>query len=289
MDLNDWLWFGFFGMVIGAVVIFAMGYKRRTKEEENHFFIHLFVVLLATASYFAMATGDGRFVLNDGRDVFYARYLDWTFTTPLLLTGLVLTALHSPFKRWALLLGLLFTDMYMILTGLFADLSPTGTSQKWVWYLISSGAFLFIYIALWGPVRAEAKKTGERAYRTYMSNLPVLSVLWAIYPINFLLGSEGLKTYGAETSAAIYAILDVCAKVGYGIWSMRNTKAKTTEDLREGEVPAHEMRPTEHAHHEVWALGRNGHDPRYPGGEGVNIRRAEHEGQVREGRGRANR
>ena len=285
MDLNDWLWFGFFAMAAGAVVIFAMGIGRRTKEEENHFFLHFFVVLMATASYFAMATGDGRFVLDDGRDVFYARYLDWMVTTPMLLTGLVLTALHLPFRRWAILLGLVFTDMYMIATGLFADLSPTGSGQKWVWYLLSSGAFVFIYIALWGPVRQEAMKTGERAYGVYMRNLPVLTVLWAIYPINFLLGSEGLRVYGVETSVAVYTVLDVSAKVLYGIWSMRNTKGKNTQDLAENEVPAHEVRPSEHAHHEVWALGRSEHDPRFPGREGLNVARTEREGQMQEGRG----
>lgn len=281
MDLNDWLWAGFFGMVAGAVILFAMGFKYRNKEELNHFLLHFFVVLLATASYFAMATGDGRFVLDDGRDVFFARYLDWNFTTPMLLTALTLTALHNPFRNWALLLGLVFTDMYMILTGLFADLSPTGSGQKWVWYLLSSGAFVFIYYTLWGPMRAEAKKTGERAYAVYTRNLPVLSILWLIYPLNFLFGVEGLRTYGAETSVAIYAVLDVCAKVLYGIYSLANTKNKVTEDLKHGEVPAHEVRPTAEPHHEVWALGRNSKDPRFPGSEGVNVDRTEHEGQVR--------
>lgn len=55
--------------------------------------------------------------------------------------------LHSPFRRWTVMLGPLFT-VYMIVTGIFKGLSPTGSATKWTWYLISSGAFLFIYYGL---------------------------------------------------------------------------------------------------------------------------------------------
>ena len=257
MTVNDWLWIGFYGMALGAAALLAYGWSYRTRDEENHAYLHLFVCLAAMASYLAMATGYGSVRLADGRDFYFARYVDWSVTTPLLLLGLSLTALHSPFRRWALLLGLLFTDVYMIVTGLFAGLSPTGSAAKWTWYLISSGAFLFIYYALFGPLRREAGLTGARAAALFKRNATVLAVLWFGYPVIFLLGDEGVRSVGPVGTAAAYTILDLLAKVAFGLFSLSGTKAKTTAELADGEVAEHDKRPAAMAYHEVHAPGRN--------------------------------
>ncbi|MGI3903246.1 MAG: bacteriorhodopsin [Janthinobacterium lividum] len=255
MTIHDWLGLGFAGMAIGAITQLVMGWKRRTRDEENHFLLHFLVTLTATASYLAMWMGQGSILLADGRVFYFARYLDWAITTPLLLSGLCLTALHSPFLRWALMLGLLFTDFFMIVTGLFAGASPTGSAAKWAWYLISSGAFVFIYQCLWGQMRAEAVKSGPRAETLYKTNASILSVLWLGYPIIFLLGSEGINGIDAVTTAALYTVLDVIAKVAYGVFSLAGTRRKTTEELAAGEVPEHDLRPAPVAYHEVQAAG----------------------------------
>ena len=256
MTTSDWLWFGFIAMAVGSAVLLVMGWKRRTRDEENHYLLHLFVTLTASASYLAMALGQGSMILADGREFYVARYADWAFTTPMLLAGLCLTALHSPFRRWALMLGLLFTDFYMIATGTIAGFSPTGSSAKWAWFLISSGAFAFIYVGLWGPLRAEANKSGPRAAKLYKTNASILSVTWLAYPFIFLFGSEGVRSLDPVVTAALYTCVDVFAKVVYGIWSMAGTKAKVTADLQAGEVPEHDLRPAPIAYHEVQAPGR---------------------------------
>ena len=255
MDRTTWLWLGTLTFALGFIGLLAMGWRRRTRDEESHWLIHLFVVLTAFTSYLIMASGGGR-LLTDGREVFFIRYVDWAVTTPLLLLGLSLTALHTPFRRWALVLGLLFTDVYMILTGLLADLSPSGSAIKWTWYLVSSGAFLFLYLCLWGAMQREAGKTGGLADNVYRRNLTFLSIVWAFYPFNFLFGPEGLKLLDPTASIAIYAVLDVAAKVIFGFYSFANTRARTTAELMEGEVPAHDLRPSPEAHHELWAPGR---------------------------------
>lgn len=256
MSTNDWLWFGFIAMAVGSAILLVMGWNRRTRDEENHYLLHMFVPLTATASYLAMALGQGSLLLADGREFYVGRYVDWAITTPMLLAGLCLTALHSPFRRWGLMLGLLFTDFFMIATGVIAGFSPTGSTAKWTWYLISSGAFAFIYFGLWGPLRAEAEKSGPRAAKLYKTNATILSLTWLAYPIIFLLGSEGIKSIDAVTTAALYTCFDVFAKVVYGIWSMAGTKAKVTADLQAGEVPEHDLRPAPIAYHQVEAAGR---------------------------------
>ena len=257
MTINAWLWLGTAAMAFGSVVLLAMGWNSRTRDEENHFLLHVLVCLTAMTSYLVMALGQGSIRLADGRDFYFARYLDWSITTPMLLTGLALTAMHTPFRRWAMLLGLLFTDIYMIVTGIFAGLSPAGSDQKWIWYVVSCGAFLFIYVALWGPIRGESNKTSEEAARLFKTNATILSLVWLCYPIVFLFGSEGTQAIDPVTTAAAYTILDIVAKVIYGIFSMVETKRKVTRELSAGLVPDHDLRPAPAAYHEVHAIGRN--------------------------------
>lgn len=257
MSITDWSWLGFAGMAIGSVLILVLGWSRRTREEENEWLIHLLVCLVAMASYLVMATGHGDVRLADGRDFYFARYVDWTITTPLLLLGLSLAALSVPFRRWAIVLGLLATDVYMIVTGLIGGASPTASSEKWIWYLISSGAFLFIYYGLWVPIRAEARKTSALAAKAYQTKAGALSVLWLLYPVIFLFGDEGLRTWSPVTTAAAYTVMDVLAKVVYGVVSLSITRARAKQELAAGDVPDHDLRPAPKAYHEVHAAGCN--------------------------------
>jgi len=205
--------------------------------------------------YLAMALGQGSLLLADGREFFVARYVDWSITTPMLLAGLCLTALHSPLRRWALMLGILFTDVNMIATGVIAGFSPVGSAAKWTWFLISSGAFAFIYVGLWGPMRGEAVKTGPKTAALYTRNASILSALWLAYPVIFLLGNEGTNAISPVATAALYTSFDVISKVVFGIISLRGTQTKTTEELREGSIPEHDLRPAPRAYHEVHRAG----------------------------------
>ena len=84
MNETNWLWVGAIGMLAGSIVLFAAG-GRRTQDEEGHSLIHGFVPLFAAISYFAMAVGQGGATLSSGRMFLFARYLDWSVTTPALL------------------------------------------------------------------------------------------------------------------------------------------------------------------------------------------------------------
>jgi bacteriorhodopsin len=267
MTRNGWLGFGAAAFALGFVAILAIGNSPRrerkeaeepvprTREEENDTLIHSLVVLTAGTAYLAMASGRGRIQKEDGHELFVARYIDWAITTPMLLTGLALTALGSPFRRWGLLNGLLFTDVYMIATGFLADREPRGSVMKWTWYGISSAAMVVIYAVLWGPLRAEAEKTSPENADLYRRNLIFLSTVWAGYPVNWLLGPEGLEVLDEDSSTAVYTGLDITSKILFGLYSLTNTEEVASGKLDRGEVPEHELRPAREVHHEVWAPG----------------------------------
>ncbi len=273
MTRNQWLGFGAAAFAVGFVALLAMGRGAdveggeatgrgdrrpapvKTREEENDKLIHSLVVLTAGTAYLLMASGGGRKPKEEGRELFWMRYVDWSITTPMLLTSLGLTALGSPFRRWGLLLGTLFTDLYMIATGYLADEAPKDSPMKWTWYGVSSGAFLGLYYLLWGPLREESEKTGEESADVYRRNLTFLSIVWAGYPINFLVGPEGLELIDDDTSTGIYTGLDITAKIMFGLYSLSNTQEKARAELASGGVPEHELRPSPRVHHEVWEPG----------------------------------
>ncbi|GAA1430593.1 hypothetical protein GCM10009616_15570 [Microlunatus lacustris] len=149
------MWTGAVGMALGAVTLAIWG-GRRTQDEEGHTQLHVVVLVLAALSYFSLATGQGVLTLPDGREFPFARYLDWSVTTPLLLLGLAMTALHGAHRRPGLVAALLGADVLMIATGTFFALSQVS-STKWTWYLVSCGAFLAVYATLFGPLRREAR------------------------------------------------------------------------------------------------------------------------------------
>jgi len=239
MTETNWLWIGALGMLAGSVLLFAAG-GRRTQDEEGHTLIHGFVPMFAAISYFAMAVHQGEATTSTGRVFLYARYLDWSVTTPALLLGLTMTALHGARRRVGLVAGLLVSDLVMIVTGLFF-----GASQdpfiKWVWYIASCIAFLAVLWVLFGPLMQEARGRDQVRRDAYVRNTIVLTVLWLIYPVLVLTGPDGLGILGSTPATAGLTVLDLTAKVAYGIMAMVGSRAVTTADLVRGEVSAAEI------------------------------------------------
>ncbi len=217
---ETWLWIGFAGMVLGAIAIGTIGRGARG-EDKHHPVASLFVCLIAATSYFAMANGQG-IVDVDGRSVYVARYVDWLFTTPLLLLGLMMIGLPALSRgddsrsRTSLLAGVIGADVLMIATGLFAALSADDV-VRYTWYAISCGAFLAVIGLLYGPVRDIARSQAGSTPGLFGTLLSVLTVLWFIYPVLWLLGTEGTGTIGLTAEIAVFAVIDLSAKVGFGL------------------------------------------------------------------------
>jgi bacteriorhodopsin len=112
-----------------------------------------------------------------------------------------------------------------------------------------------VYYMLWGPLMEEARKTGPEAEALYRRNLTFLSAVWAGYPVNWLMGPEGLALFDEDRSTGIYTGLDITAKVLFGLYSLSNTQEKAAREFADGRVPEHEMRPSPASHVESWERG----------------------------------
>ena len=214
-----WLWLGFAGMIAGTLAI--LSFWRRFKEEDRfHVVIGLMVTTIAAAAYYAMASGQAVVTFGE-HTVYFGRYIDWLFTTPLLLLSLLTIALPSisesrqSRQRLGLIGAVLFADIAMIVTGAIANFS-TRTQDIVVWYVASCLWFAIVIWFMYGEVRRYASEHNKKSVAVYSKLLGILTAIWIWYPVVWLLGNSGYAVVSASTEAAIYAVLDVTAKAVFG-------------------------------------------------------------------------
>lgn len=249
---QTWLWIGTAGMALGALGIQIVGHGMK---QSHHRVTSFFVCAVAACLYLLMAQGQGDIIVSKatlaltplgvGADisaklVYFARYIDWIITTPLLLIGLVTVGLRplsgggeQTRERLGLVAGIVGADILMILTGLFGALSLDST-HKYVWFIVSCGFFLAVLALVWGPVRSAAVEQGAQTAALYNKLLGILTVLWFIYPVLWILGTEGTGSISLNTEVAVFTIIDLTAKVGFGLLLVTGIKKMTAS----GEVAA---------------------------------------------------
>ena len=140
------------------------------------------------------------------------RYVDWLFTTPLLLIKFPLL-LRMGDRGSRFFCQLVLLDVAMIVTAFIAETSPVNSEKWWTFFLVSCAFELLIVGVLYaqlGTAIANAPVPLARALETM--RLFVL-VGWAIYPIGFLMARSG---YG-ELREIVYNVADVINKVGFGL------------------------------------------------------------------------
>ena len=245
MDAHTILWLTTLVMTAAGLLILLIG-KRRTPSEELHTVLHGIVPLIAACSYFAMANGQGAVLLGadaasagagTGRIFYFARYIDWTFTTPLLLVTLSMTAMHAGPKRAGAIVGIVLADVMMILTALFFGMSEVAWI-KWTWFIISCAAFLGVFYVIWvSQMQANALER-EDVRADYRRNATMLTVLWLIYPVILAVAPDGLNYIGDTASVLLIAIIDVVSKVVYGLMTIASDAKITERDLAERDRPA---------------------------------------------------
>lgn len=235
------LWAVFVLMLIASAAFTALSWRVPVSKRLYHV-ITTMITIFAALSYFAMATGHGvslnKLTIRHQHDhvpdtyehvyrqVYWARYVDWSLTTPLLLLDLGLLAGMSG----AHIFMAIVADIIMVLTGLFAAFGSEGTPQKWGWYAIACIAYIFVvwHLALNGGANASAKGPKLRSFFVAIGGYTLL--LWTAYPIVWGL-ADGSRKIGVDGEIIAYAILDVLAKGVFGAWLL-----VTHANLRESDV-----------------------------------------------------
>jgi len=189
-----------------------------------------FIATFAFISYFAMASGDGiswsNIVITEKtkpgfpdtvkmtihREIYWARYIDWALTNPLILLDLSFLAGLGG----ANILIAVFADVIMCLTGLMAALS-SDSSNQWGYYTIACIAYLTVVyqLAIHGWAKARTKDNKTATFFCAIAGFTL--VVWTAYPIVWGIAG-GSRTICVDAEIVCYAVLDVLAKLVFGFW-----------------------------------------------------------------------
>ncbi|KAN0062043.1 hypothetical protein ACQY0O_006038 [Thecaphora frezii] len=243
---SSWLWAVFSVMAVTTLAVLAWSMIQARGRRAFHY---LFAAVLATASlsYFSMASDLGAVPITvefrrnsplgagigglPTRQVWYARYIDWTITTPLLLLSLLLM---TPMPLSTIFITLFF-DIFMIICGLIGAL--VRTSYKWGYFTMGCAALGYVLYSLFVPGLRSSGRFGA-GYRTaYLGGVSYLGLLWLLYPVCWGL-SEGGNVIRPSSEMLFYGILDLLTKPVfclYHLFMLRNCEYDAM-DLRSGKA-----------------------------------------------------
>ena len=216
-----WLWIGTLGMLLGMLYFIARGWGETNRRRQEFYIVTIFITAIAFVNYLAMALGFGLTTIELGGEevpIYWARYTDWLFTTPLLLIDLGLLV-GANRNQLASLVGL---DVLMIGTGAIATLSTSAAvlsagGQRLVWWGVSTAFLLVLLYMLYGSLDEKASQLSGQAASTFSTLRTLIVVIWLVYPVWWILGTEGLSIVSLNIETAGFMVLDLVAKVGFGI------------------------------------------------------------------------
>lgn len=203
---KDALWLGFIGMFV-PTIFFAIATMKEPAGKKYFHVVTTMITAIASLAYLTMAAGYGSIIRDDGRQFFYARYIDWVVTTPLLLMDLAgLAGATNDVTLW-----LIGVDVLMIVAGLIGALVDGG--MKWAFW--GFGMFAFAPIVYFLVTDLSGRNTGSEAGAVLRKVATLTAITWTAYPIMWAVG-EGSGMISADAEAIGYVVLDVTAKSGFG-------------------------------------------------------------------------
>jgi len=170
------------------------------------------ICFIASLAYLTMALGYGFTVrCFDGRQFFYARYVDWAITTPLMLWEIMEHTAATDAQKYFLYA----MDILMIVAGLIGSL--VEGSDKWAFFGFSMLCFCPV---IWFicSLRENIVDYYKNAYTQVVS---ITAITWIFYPVVWIL-AEGTDTICAQAEAICYTVLDIIAKSAFGYILVKN-------------------------------------------------------------------
>ncbi|RAO64297.1 uncharacterized protein BHQ10_000309 [Talaromyces amestolkiae] len=201
---SDWLWavtaiyiIAFFGTLIPCF----------TAPESDRVFHYLLTMslLVGSVTYFAQASDLGWIALQDAahnttRQIFYARYINWTVSFPSLALALGLLSGIS----WTTIILNVFCSWFWVLNYLVSAL--VTTEYKWGFFAFGTFAYVILAMSTLNESREAAERLGIA--RDYMTLSLFVNGLWILYPIAFGL-SDGGNVIRVTGGFIFFGVLDV--------------------------------------------------------------------------------
>jgi bacteriorhodopsin len=213
---TDYVGFTFFVgcmAMMAASAFFFLSLSQFDKKWRTSVLVSGIITFIAAVHYYYMRDYWASF----GESPTFFRYVDWILTVPLMCLEFYLILKIAGAKK-SLLSKMIFYSVVMLVTGYFGEAVYPESAQ--IWGLISGIAYFAIVYEIWlGEASKLAKAAGGNVLEAHKILCWFVLVGWAIYPLGYMLGTEGWYTsmLGKGNVDVAYNIADAINKIGFGL------------------------------------------------------------------------
>lgn len=216
MEPNDYVGFTFFVgtmAMMAASAFFFLSLNQFDKKWRTSVLVSGLITFIAAVHYFYMK----EYWVNVGESPTFFRYVDWVLTVPLMCVEFYLI-LKVAGAKTDLLVKLILFSVGMLVTGYLGE--TVLSTQAALWGGISGIFYFLIVYEIWfGQARKLAVAAGGDVLASHKILCWFVLVGWAIYPLGYMLGTDGWYTsiLGTGSVDVAYNIADVINKIGFGL------------------------------------------------------------------------
>lgn len=216
LDPNDYVGFTFFVgamAMMAASAFFFLSLSQFNKKWRTSVLVSGLITFIAAVHYWYMR--DYWFAIAESPTFF--RYVDWVLTVPLMCVEFYLILKVAGAKQ-SLMWKLIAASVIMLITGYFGEAVFTDSAAFWGG--VSGVAYFYIVYEIWlGSAKKLAQEAGGDILKAHKILCWFVLVGWAIYPLGYMLGTEGWYTslLGTGSVDIAYNIADAINKIGFGL------------------------------------------------------------------------
>jgi bacteriorhodopsin len=213
---NDYIGFTFFVgcmAMMAASAFFFLSLNQFDKKWRTSVLVSGLITFIAAVHYFYMKEYWSAF----GESPTFFRYVDWILTVPLMCLEFFLILKVAGAKK-DLLYKMIGLSLIMLVTGYLGE--TVYATEAAFWGLISGLAYFVIVYEIWlGSAAKLAKAAGGNILAAHKILCWFVLVGWAIYPLGYMLGTNGWYTQFLGTGSVdiAYNIADAINKIGFGL------------------------------------------------------------------------
>ena len=216
MDPTDYVGFTFFVgcmAMMAASAFFFLSLNQFDRKWRTSVLVSGLITFIAAVHYFYMRD---YWAANMESPTFF-RYVDWILTVPLMCVEFYLILKIAGAKP-SLMWKMIGFSVIMLITGYFGE--AVYTDQAALWGAISGLAYFYIVYEIWlGSAKKLAVAAGGETLKAHKILCWFVLVGWAIYPLGYMLGTDGWYTniLGSGSVDVVYNIADAVNKIGFGL------------------------------------------------------------------------
>jgi bacteriorhodopsin len=201
--------------MMAASAFFFLSLNQFDRKWRTSVLVSGLITFIAAVHYFYMRD---YWAANMESPTFF-RYVDWILTVPLMCVEFYLILKVAGAKQ-SLMWKMIFFSVVMLVTGYFGEAVFNTGSGPAIWGAISGAAYFYIVYEIWfGGAKKIAEAAGGDVLQAHKILCWFVLVGWAIYPIGYMMGTEGWYNaiFPQGGIDVVYNIADAINKIGFGL------------------------------------------------------------------------